>query len=315
MQPPEQIPQWRLEGAIAVRAAEAPGLAEILQVDLEAEIARTLGNCLSMNSYSLLVHHLGPGRTLDMLLRARLLSADDAHAAGFVGEVVPDGELDPALASLVETLLGHAPLSMKAAGQAVARLRRANLPDGDDLVREVVDDLFLRTYARPGAPEPDIPHDQLLELGRRAVGSDRSAELWPVAADGVAARRRGAAQGVRTEVEARKRRLGLVDYDDWLVLLRDALADPVHGAAACERVRARYRVVLVDEFQDSDPVQWEVLRLAHDDDQGPTSDDLLALADAVREAAQPRPVEVPVHAERPLEGTRRGHLRALRSED
>ena len=37
----------------------------------------------------------------------------------------------------METLLGHAPLSMRAAGQAVARLRRANLPDGDDLVREV----------------------------------------------------------------------------------------------------------------------------------------------------------------------------------
>jgi enoyl-CoA hydratase len=100
-------------------------------------IARTLGNCLSMNSYSLLVHHLGPGRTLDMLLRARLLSAGDAHAAGFVGEVVPDGELDPALSALLDVLLNHAPLSMKAAGQAVARLRRANLPDGDDLVREV----------------------------------------------------------------------------------------------------------------------------------------------------------------------------------
>ena len=42
-----------------------------------------------MNSYSLLVHHLGPGRTLDMLLRARLLSADDAHTAGFVGEGQP----------------------------------------------------------------------------------------------------------------------------------------------------------------------------------------------------------------------------------
>lgn len=100
-------------------------------------IARTLGNCLSMNTYSLLVHHLGPGRTLDMLLRARLLSAADAHAAGFVGEVVADGELDAALDALVQVLLGHAPLSMKAAGQAVARLRRANLPDGDDLVREV----------------------------------------------------------------------------------------------------------------------------------------------------------------------------------
>ncbi len=100
-------------------------------------IARTLGNCLSMNTYSLLVHHLGPGRTLDMLLRARLLSAADAHAAGFVGEVVPDGELEPALSALIEVLLGHAPLTMKAAGQAVARLRRANLPDGDDIVREV----------------------------------------------------------------------------------------------------------------------------------------------------------------------------------
>ena len=100
-------------------------------------IARTLGNCLSMNSYSLLVHHLGPGRTLDMLLRARLLSAAEAHAAGFVGEVVADGELEPALTALVDVLLTHAPLSMKAAGQAVARLRRANLPDGDDLVREV----------------------------------------------------------------------------------------------------------------------------------------------------------------------------------
>jgi enoyl-CoA hydratase/carnithine racemase len=100
-------------------------------------IARTLGNCLSMNTYSLLVGHLGPARTLDMLLRARLLTADEAHAAGFVGEVVDDGGLDDALAALAGTLLSHAPLSMRAAGQAVARLRRAALPDGDDLVREV----------------------------------------------------------------------------------------------------------------------------------------------------------------------------------
>ena len=100
-------------------------------------VARTLGNCLSMNTYSLLVAHLGPARTLDMLLRARLLTAADAAAAGFVGEVCADGELDAAVAALVDTLLGHAPLSMRAAKRAVARLRRANLPDGDDLVREV----------------------------------------------------------------------------------------------------------------------------------------------------------------------------------
>lgn len=65
----------------------------------------------------------------------------------------------------------------------------------------------------------------------------------------------------------------------------------------------------------SAPRGWEVLRLAPDDQQGPSSDDLLALADAVREAAQPRPVEQPLQPARPIEGVRRGHLTAVRTED
>jgi hypothetical protein len=81
-------------------------------------------------------------------------------------------------------------------------------------------------------------------------------------------------------------------------------AEP-HAYDLCEAHSARL----------SAPRGWEVLRLANDDQHGPSSDDLLALADAVREAAQPRPVEVPLHPVGPLEGTRRGHLRALRSPD
>jgi hypothetical protein len=65
----------------------------------------------------------------------------------------------------------------------------------------------------------------------------------------------------------------------------------------------------------SAPRGWEVLRLAQDHLQGPSSDDLLALADAVREAAQPRPVEVVPLAGRPTGGASRGHLRALPSDD
>ena len=98
-------------------------------------IARTLGNCLSMNSVSLLVSQLGPARSLDLLLRARLLTAEQAHAAGFVSELADDDEqLEEVAASVVQPLLTHAPLTMWAAKQAVVRLRRANLPDGDDLV-------------------------------------------------------------------------------------------------------------------------------------------------------------------------------------
>jgi enoyl-CoA hydratase/carnithine racemase len=100
-------------------------------------IARTLGNCLSMNNYSLLVGHLGPARTLDMLLRARLFTGEEAAAAGFVAELCEDDELDAVADSAVATLLGHAPLSMWAAKEAVRRMRRAAVPDGDDIVSRV----------------------------------------------------------------------------------------------------------------------------------------------------------------------------------
>lgn len=70
----------------------------------------------------------------------------------------------------------------------------------------------------------------------------------------------------------------------------------------------------------SAPQGWEVLRLVHDDDASPSSDDLLALADAVREAAAPRSA-LP-DQDRPPAGQpggtrelgRRGHLRVLRPE-
>jgi hypothetical protein len=60
----------------------------------------------------------------------------------------------------------------------------------------------------------------------------------------------------------------------------------------------------------SAPRGWEVLRLAPDADAaGPTGDDLLALAEAVREAARPQPTAASSGPER--EVGRRGHLRVL----
>jgi hypothetical protein len=74
---------------------------------------------------------------------------------------------------------------------------------------------------------------------------------------------------------------------------------------------------LCDEHSErlSAPRGWEVLRLAPDPDAlGPSSDDLLALADAVREAARPQ-AEVAIGAvpDGAREVGRRGHLRVLRS--
>jgi hypothetical protein len=66
----------------------------------------------------------------------------------------------------------------------------------------------------------------------------------------------------------------------------------------------------------SAPRGWEVLRLAREHvPPGPSDDDLLALANAVREAARPAPAPRPVSAE---QGTReigrKGHLRILTTE-
>jgi hypothetical protein len=70
----------------------------------------------------------------------------------------------------------------------------------------------------------------------------------------------------------------------------------------------------------SAPRGWEVLRLAPDPDAfGPSTDDLLALADAVREAARPLPVAetsaVGLVGRSGREVGRRGHLRAVPTPD
>jgi len=117
-------------------------------------IARTLGNCLSMNTYSLLMRHLGPARTLDLLLRARMISGEEAHAAGFVAETCADADLDAVVDDVVGVLQSNAPLSMWAAKEAVRRLRRAGLPDGDDIVSRVFgSDDFRRGVAAFAAKE------------------------------------------------------------------------------------------------------------------------------------------------------------------
>ncbi|ATL67620.1 AAA family ATPase [Nocardia terpenica] len=128
----------------------------------------------------------------------------------------------------------------------------------DDLVDTVADDLFLARYARSGPP---FSLKDAHQLAAAAV-QDRHARLVPDEdiGDHPASERVAFAAEVRAEVERRKRLSGIRDFDDLLVLLHDVLADPVHGERACRRIRERYRVALVDEFQDTDPLQWDILR-------------------------------------------------------
>ncbi|GAA1185435.1 exodeoxyribonuclease V subunit beta [Ornithinimicrobium humiphilum] len=128
--------------------------------------------------------------------------------------------------------------------------------DLDDLLVEVVDDLYLRGFR--GESKPLFSRSEALELARAAV-EDVHADLWPTTAEKgtSAARRVGFARAVRAELDLRKRRLQVMHYNDLLTQLADALEEP--GSPARDRMRRRWKVVLVDEFQDTDPVQWEIL--------------------------------------------------------
>jgi len=64
---------------------------------------------------------------------------------------------------------------------------------------------------------------------------------------------------VRAELPARKRERRLRGYADLLTDLRDALRGP-GGDGLAGRIRERYPAALVDEFQDTDPVQYEIFR-------------------------------------------------------
>ena len=133
--------------------------------------------------------------------------------------------------------------------------------DIGDLVGEVADDLYLRGFhAMTAAPFPTkVAHarrpGRRRERPRAARAPRRGARL-------AAADARGAGRGDPRELERRKRRMRIVTYDDFLTLLHTTLGDPAHGEDVCARVRARYRVALIDEFQDTDPVQWEIVRRA-----------------------------------------------------
>jgi exodeoxyribonuclease V beta subunit len=62
---------------------------------------------------------------------------------------------------------------------------------------------------------------------------------------------------LRSEIEARKAARDIRTYDDLLRRLRDALTSR-GGDALIRTLRERYPLALIDEFQDTDPVQFEV---------------------------------------------------------
>jgi exodeoxyribonuclease V beta subunit len=135
--------------------------------------------------------------------------------------------------------------------------------DIDDLLSEVVDDLYVRRFH--WGDEPRFTRAQALQIAQAAVFNP-TAVLEPQTAppDSDAAMRLRLADAVRGELRARKRRGAIITYDDLLLRLDEALQDP----EVARKLQDRFRVVLVDEFQDTDPLQWDIMRRAFGEGDG-----------------------------------------------
>jgi exodeoxyribonuclease V beta subunit len=140
------------------------------------------------------------------------------------------------------------------------------LEDPSDLVAEVVDDLYLRwgyTIHGPAPFRPGVARRAALEAVRNPdTHIYPFPQPAPPASPGPAAILARLAAGARREVARRLLAEDVLTYDELLGRLARTLDDPLRGPEACRRLSERYSVVLVDEFQDTDPVQWTILQKA-----------------------------------------------------
>ncbi len=87
-----------------------------------------------VNYYELerMVHLIGVGATLDLLLTARLIDVQEAQSIGFCSRVVPMAEVDQTVTDLAEQICAVAPLTQRWHKQMIKTvLRGADLVDLD----------------------------------------------------------------------------------------------------------------------------------------------------------------------------------------
>jgi ATP-dependent helicase/nuclease subunit A len=141
-----------------------------------------------------------------------------------------------------------------------------------------------------GARDYDALEGRLLKLGRDLKGSRKKGsgeyggrvareellaqreelvrwiDEFRVRADAdLAARLRSEMQGLLEEYEQRKRRLGKLDFVDLLCRVRDLLRDQLDVR---HYLQNHFSHLFVDEFQDTDPLQVDILMLLAEDDRG-----------------------------------------------
>ena len=100
-------------------------------------IARTLGNCLSANNHARFLDLVGPARLKELLYTGKLLTAQEALAAGLVNRIVEPEKIDSEVRRIALEIAANAPLTIKATKEMIRRIqyeRRLNTGKSKDLI-------------------------------------------------------------------------------------------------------------------------------------------------------------------------------------
>jgi exodeoxyribonuclease V beta subunit len=215
---------------------------------------------LSRTAAALDAHLLGTRVDSDDDLVTELCDADEATVRG------RHRNLTDAMASFdgatITTIHGFCHQVLQSLGFAADVERDPTfVEDVRDMLDEVVADLLVRKLHR--ATGVTFPLDSARRIAEKAIVDPR-ARIVPAPDGGSDDLRSRYARAVRDEMDRRKRAAGLLGYDDLLLRVEDALVEDPDGTVR-DRLRRRYSLVIVDEFQDTDAVQWEILERAFGD--------------------------------------------------
>lgn len=156
-----------------------------------------------------------------------------------------------------------------------------------DRLSAATDEASLLEGLGPDA-EPRLPSFRVTRTGTQGAWDDcdgvrarvaalgaQVEELRATVSDACAHRVGSAIRAFTLQAAAERRRTGQLQFHDLLVLARAVLRDRRHGPAVRFRLHQRYQHLLLDEFQDTDPIQIELaVRIAAADPEaaGPELD-------------------------------------------
>ena len=247
---------YTLAGLVARFVAEAAvPIDEILLVTFTRAAAAELRDRVRTRLIEAATALRSPAEAVDDKLLALLARDDRAVRADRLEQAVADFD-----AATITTIHGFAQKVLATLGStAPGDIEATLVDDTHELVSAVCADALVAESVAAPQSVAQLPRLVDLHSAVKRILNNPGIELIPTPHDddstAGAARQRRLIDRVLTEVDRRRRAGGTLSFDDVLTQLRDALRGSPGTVAT---LRRRYRVALIDEFQDTDPVQWDL---------------------------------------------------------